>query len=161
MAMLARQGWRMLINPESLCARVLKAWYFPNTSILEAMPARGISYSWRTILKGISLLKESLIWRTGDGTNVNIWSDAWLPREGSRQPVTPIGQCVLMKGSELIDPYTGQWDEVLVRGTFWAMDVDVILSTPIREGFEDFHVRHFETKGIFSVKSAYKVYVQM
>jgi hypothetical protein len=66
-----------------------------------------------------------------------------------------------MKGSELIDPYTGQWDEVLVRGTFWAMDVDVILSTPIREGFEDFHVRHFETKGIFSVKSAYKVYVQM
>jgi hypothetical protein len=46
LAMLARQGWRMLTNPESLCARVLKARYFHNTSILEAIPTGGISYSW-------------------------------------------------------------------------------------------------------------------
>jgi hypothetical protein len=73
MAMLARQGWRMLTNPDSLCARVLKARYFPNTSMLEATASAGISYSWRSILKGISLLKEGLIWRIGDGrTTVNI-----------------------------------------------------------------------------------------
>jgi hypothetical protein len=35
LAMLARQAWRMLTNPESLCAKVLKAKYFPNRSILE------------------------------------------------------------------------------------------------------------------------------
>jgi hypothetical protein len=92
MAMLARQGWRMLTNPDSLCARVLKARYFPNTSMLEATASAGISYSWRSILKGISLLKEGLIWRIGDGrTTVNIWTDAWLSRDGSRQPITPRG----------------------------------------------------------------------
>jgi hypothetical protein len=35
LAMLARQGWRMLTTPDSLCACVLKAKYYPNTSILE------------------------------------------------------------------------------------------------------------------------------
>jgi hypothetical protein len=108
MAMLARQGWRMLMNPDSLCARVLKACYFPTTSILEATPAAGISYTWRSILKGISLLKEGLIWRIGDGESVNIWTDAWLARDGARQPITPRGGNILTKVRDLIDPHTGQ-----------------------------------------------------
>jgi hypothetical protein len=159
LAMLARQAWRMLTNPNSLCARVLKARYFPSTSLLEATVAPGISYSWHSILRGVQLLKEGLIWRIGCGTEVNIWSDPWLNREGSRQPVTPRGQCLLTKVSELIDPYTGQWDEVLVRDTFWEMDVDIILATPIRSDYEDYLAWHFDSKGLFSVKSAYKLYV--
>jgi hypothetical protein len=35
MAMLAKQGWRLVQCPDSLCARILKAKYFPNTSCLE------------------------------------------------------------------------------------------------------------------------------
>jgi hypothetical protein len=161
MAMLAKQGWRMLINPESLCARVLKARYFPNSSVLEAKPSNGISYSWRSILKGINLLKEGLMRRIGDGTTVNIWSDPWLSREGCRTPITPRGQCVLTKVSELIDPITGQWDEELVRDIFWEMDVQIILATPIRDDFEDFPAWYHDSKGIFSVKSAYRVYIQL
>jgi hypothetical protein len=160
MAMLARQGWRMLTDPESLCARVLKARYFPNTSILEATASAGISYSWRSILKGLSLVKEGLIWRVGDGTSIDIWVDPWLSRDGIRQPVTPRRQSLLTKVNELIDPITGQWDEELVRDNFWEMDVEIILSTPIREEFEDYPAWHFDTKGVFSVKSAYRVYVQ-
>jgi hypothetical protein len=68
LAMLARQAWRMLTVPYSLCARVLKALYYPNTSILEAVPKAGISYSWHSILKGIELLKVGVVWRIGDGT---------------------------------------------------------------------------------------------
>jgi hypothetical protein len=81
----------MLINPDSLCARVLKARYFPNSSILEATATSGISYTWRSILKGCDLLKEGLVWRIGDGSRVNIWSDPWIVRDGSRCPVTPRG----------------------------------------------------------------------
>jgi hypothetical protein len=118
MAMLARQAWRMLTNPSSLCARVLKARYFPNVSILEATANNGISYTWRSILKGCKLLKEGLIWRIGNGEEVNIWNDPWLAREGSRCPVTPRGQCVYTKVAELINPITNAWDEMLVRDTF-------------------------------------------
>jgi hypothetical protein len=107
-AMLACQGWRMLTNTESLCARVLKVRYFPNTSILEAVPTGGISYSWRSILKGVALLKEGLVWRIGDGTNINIWTDPWIVRDGARQPITPRRQSILTKVNELIDPGIGR-----------------------------------------------------
>jgi hypothetical protein len=46
MAMLTRQAWRMLTSPESFCAQVHKAKYFPNTSILQAKPLAGMSYTW-------------------------------------------------------------------------------------------------------------------
>ena len=34
-ALLARQAWRLLVYPDSLCARLLKARYFPNGDILD------------------------------------------------------------------------------------------------------------------------------
>jgi hypothetical protein len=68
---------------------------------------------------------------------------------------------VLTKVSELIDPHTGQWDEILVRDNLWEMDARIILSTPLRDDFEDFPAWHHDSKGIFSVKSAYRIYVQI
>jgi hypothetical protein len=161
MAMLARQAWRMLTAPDSLCARVLKAKYFPNTSILKAQPVAGMSYTWRSILKGLELLKEGLVWRVGDGTDIHIWTDPWLPREDAPRPITPKGRCLLSRVSELIDPGTGQWDEQLVRNNFWEMDANTILAIPIRDDFEDFIAWRYDNKGAFSVKSAYKLYVNI
>jgi hypothetical protein len=72
LAMLARQVWRFLTVPDSLCARVLQAKYFPNTSVLKAIPMREMSYTWRSILKGVEVIKKGLVWRIGDGMDVNI-----------------------------------------------------------------------------------------
>ena len=36
LAMLAKQGWRLINDPESLCARVLRAKYYPNGDLLKA-----------------------------------------------------------------------------------------------------------------------------
>lgn len=53
-----------------------------------------------------------------------------------------------------------QCDEELVKDIFWEEDAEVILATPIREYFKDFHAWHYDNKGNFSVKSTYQVYAR-
>jgi hypothetical protein len=67
LAMLARQAWRILKNPTSLCAQVLAAKYFSNQLLLNAEVKNGISYCWRSILKGIQVLKKALFGELGMG----------------------------------------------------------------------------------------------
>ena len=93
--MLAKQGWRLLTKPSSLCARVMKARYYPDSSVLQAGYQAGISYAWRSVLKGLNLLKQGLIKRVGDGTTIKIWQDPWLPRLWSRKPITPRGNKII------------------------------------------------------------------
>jgi len=155
--MLARQGWRLLLNPDSLCAQVLRAKYFPDGDLLSVVEKPGISYSWRSIVRGVQALKDGLIWRVGDGTQINIWTDPWIPHGVTRRPCTPRGQTILNKVSDLIDPMSGDWDRSLVNDVFWEEDAKYILSIPLKSGMEDSLAWHFDSKGEFSVKSAYHV----
>jgi hypothetical protein len=58
LALLARQGWRLLKNPESLSARVLKARYYPDKSLLQATTGSNPSLIWRAIQDGLDVLKQ-------------------------------------------------------------------------------------------------------
>ena len=58
---------------------------------------------------------------------------------------------------ELIDSITRGWDELLIRQTFWLQDVDIILSIPIHVEMEDVIAWHYDTRGMLSIRSAYKV----
>ena len=57
LAMLSKQIWRLITNPDSLCARVLKAKYFPNNSLLQATLKKGASFTWQSIMKGLETFK--------------------------------------------------------------------------------------------------------
>lgn len=161
MAMLARQSWRLIQNPEFLCAVVLKAKYHPDCSILEATEQKGMSYTWRSILRGRDLLKEGIVWRIGDGTQVNAWTDPWLPRGSTRRPIAHQGLAIVSKVHELINPVTESWDEELVKELFTHDDARVILAIPLKSDMEDSISWHFDKKGSFSVKSAYRLGVSL
>uniref|UniRef100_A0A453D5L5 Reverse transcriptase zinc-binding domain-containing protein n=1 Tax=Aegilops tauschii subsp. strangulata TaxID=200361 RepID=A0A453D5L5_AEGTS len=135
--------------------------FFPNTHVLDAVAKDGISYSWRSLLHGLDLFKEGYIWRIGEGTQVRFWSDLWLPRPWSQKVLTPRGASLLEFVSDLISPITGSWDEQLVRDTFWPVDAASILQIPLREGVDDFIAWQFEAKGNHTIKSAYKLHVQL
>jgi hypothetical protein len=77
------------------------------------------------------LLKEGIIWRIGNGENVRIWEDPWLPKGITRKPITPRGASLLTKVNELINLVTGEWDEQLVNDSFWPQDAEEILWIPI------------------------------
>ena len=91
LAMLAKQAWRLWQYPNSLLAQILKAKYYRSSTILEAQPKQGMSYTWRSILRGAELMKKGMVWRVGDGRGLKIWTDPWLPRNHSRRPITPRG----------------------------------------------------------------------
>jgi hypothetical protein len=48
-----------------------------------------------------------------------------------------------------------------VEDTFWTEDAAIILNIPTYENVPDWPVWHFDSKGIFSVRSAYKLVVQL
>jgi hypothetical protein len=118
LAMLARQGCRMLMEPNSLCAQVLRAKYYPDGKLLKSIEKPGISYSWRSTVRGLKAVKDGMIWRVGDGNHVNIWEDPLLPRGTTRRPITPRGSTILTKVSDLIDPYTSTWDKEMITNIF-------------------------------------------
>lgn len=117
----------------------------------------GISYTWRSMIRGLRALEKGIIWRIGDGSQVRIWEDPWIPAGFSRRPRTPRGNIILSRVAELIDPISGTWDVQLVRDLFWEEDVTNILAIPTHTDRDDHVAWHFDSKGVFLVKSAYHV----
>ena len=57
LAMLGKQGWKVIWEPDSLVSRIFKARYFPNNSNFTVTIGHNPSYVWRIILcwnKGVS-----------------------------------------------------------------------------------------------------------
>jgi hypothetical protein len=155
-AMLAKQCWRLLSEPDSLCAQVLRAKYYPDGDLINARLKKGSSFTWQSIMAGLKTFRRGCIWRPGSGSTINIWTDHWVPSSPSRQVITPRGNCVLSRVEELIDPITGRWDEGLISEIFSEADVTRILRIPLPNfGQSDFIAWHLNKTGCFSVKSAY------
>jgi hypothetical protein len=62
---------------------------------------------------------------------------------------------------DLIDQSTGQWDGEVPWAIFVQENVDDILQIPVRQGMEDMVACHFDKKGVFSVKSAYMLGIDL
>jgi hypothetical protein len=156
MAMLAKQVWRLIADPNSLCAKVLCAKYYPDGDILKAGPKSASSFTWQSIVASIPTFKRGYLWRVGNGDKINIWSDPWVPMSHDRRVTTTRGNAIVTKVSDLIDPYSGQWDESLLCDIFNVVDVEQILQIPFNiHGFEDFIAWGFSQNGVYTVRSVY------
>jgi ribonuclease HI len=156
-ALLARQAWRLLAFPDSLCARVLKARYYPQGELMDTVFTGNPSSSWSAISYGLELLKKGLVWRVGNGERIRIWRDSWLPRHSYGKILTPKGNRRFRRVSELLDGQ-GNWKTQLVYATFHPIDAEQILKIkPSRIGQSDVMAWQLERSGVFSVRSAYKL----
>ena len=57
LALLAKQGWQILKNLDSLVYKVFKAKYFAETTFLEAQMGRKTLHIWRSILSAREVIK--------------------------------------------------------------------------------------------------------
>jgi hypothetical protein len=130
-AMLARQAWRILQNPEALSSRILKAVYYPQSEFLEATLGSSPSQVWRAIIEGRDAMRQGLIRRIGTGEGTHAWNQNWLPRDNMLRPIACLKSNPPMMVSDYIDPTSATWRSELLQEWFLPMDIDVIKAIPL------------------------------
>ena len=61
LALLAKQCWRLITCPDSLCAKVLRAKYYPHGNLLLAGQKNGSSFTWQSLVAGLQTFKRGHI----------------------------------------------------------------------------------------------------
>lgn len=78
-ALLAKQVWRYMENPNALWAKVVKGIYFPKKEMREAKKGCHPSWFWSSFLHGRELIEENALWKMGNGNKIRVWEDRWIP----------------------------------------------------------------------------------
>ena len=124
-ALLASQAWRLISRPESLCAQVLKARYYPHGKLEDTIFTGNASSSWQAISHGLELLKKGSIWQVSNGRSIRVCHN-WIPWPFSYKPISRQGLCRIHFVSDLLNN-NGSWNSQLLALYFVPMDVDEIL----------------------------------
>ncbi|ONI05713.1 hypothetical protein PRUPE_5G020600 [Prunus persica] len=103
-AMVAKQAWRLLENPDSLVSRIMKARYFPAGDFLLAKVGNCPSLVWRGIVWGRQVIKQGLVWRVSDGQSIKMFQDQWIPKLFTFKPLLNNGLPQHATISNLITP---------------------------------------------------------
>ncbi|KAL8108560.1 hypothetical protein AgCh_024870 [Apium graveolens] len=154
-ALLGKQGWRLLKYPDKLVSRVFKARYYPEGSFLNAKIGSNPSYIWRSVLESQSILKQGVGCRVGSGRNINIIEDPWLSEVSDPYIHTRNDSIQNQKVSSLLEIDSNSWDEELINDVFDSRDASLILSIPLNNDVEDTWYWRREKLGNYTVKSAY------
>ncbi|XP_074266999.1 uncharacterized protein LOC141590298 [Silene latifolia] len=78
MALIGKQVWRLMTEPDGRWAQTMRASLGHNPS-----------YTWRGILEALDVLKCGWRKRIGDGLSTRVWEDAWLPETQTGRIVSP------------------------------------------------------------------------
>ncbi|XWS54268.1 hypothetical protein CRYUN_Cryun10bG0076200 [Craigia yunnanensis] len=157
-ALLSKQGWRLLQNNNNLMQGVIKARYNPNESFLNSCLRTNRSLVWRGIWEAKSLLLQGFRWRVGNGNSIKIWKDEWLPFNSNLMVQTLIGDGD-EEGlvSDLIDPNSHKWRLESLYKTFNNDEASQISMLQIgRVRGQDMIVWNPDNKGEYTVKSGYQ-----
>lgn len=157
-AMLGKQGWRFISNPESLVTKVYKARYWADSDFLNSSLGSNPSFVWRSIFEAKSLVAEGCRWRLGSGESINITGQPWL-QENCNPYVSTVSPVLRdKKVASLLCMDSKEWDIEVVRDVFNERDQECILKIPLSaDSSEDVMFWNLEDSGNYSVKSAYRL----
>ncbi|GAU22925.1 hypothetical protein TSUD_326970, partial [Trifolium subterraneum] len=158
-AMVAKQAWNIVQNPNSLVAKLIKARYFPHSSLFEAPLGYNPSFIWRSMWQARQILCLGCRWRIGSGDTIRVMHDPWLRGSANRWVPSPqpAGVYQLFVRDLLHENYKA-WNVAKVRNLFSKDVAEKILETPLVSSVrEDKVVWDEERNGCYSVKSGYKL----
>ena len=154
-ALLGRQAWRIMQGDNTLLGKVMRAKYYHRSTFLDAPLGYSPSYSWKGLWSAKALIKEGMIWRVGDGVDIDIWSDPWIAdEEGRFIQSTRVDE--VRRVNDLIRTNTHEWNVELITRLFNSRDTKCILSLPLSvRKPKDGITWAFTKDGVYSVKTAY------
>lgn len=126
-ALLAKQAWRIIQEPQSIWSSTLKGVYFPNSDLWAAKTQRGCSWVWKSMLQGRELLKKGGRWAIGLGEGIFLTEDNWLVN-GQREGLNQNSNITMV--SEIIDE-SHNWDMLALRSHLSPSSAISALQTPI------------------------------
>lgn len=149
----------MINSPDSVVARVFKARYFPNSNFLNVVDMPGMSFMWRSILAGRNILSKGIRYQIGDGCNVSLWNDPWLPLPYSFKPFSyPAAGTECWTVGDIIDQENCTWIPEAVNELFTDEEANIILKIPLSTRRTNDRIAwHYNSQGIFNVKSGYHI----
>jgi hypothetical protein len=158
MAMVAKQGWRLLQNPDALVSRVLKARYFPKTSFINSKLGNNPSYAWKSLWMCREVLGKGCRWVVGDGRSVRVMADPWVRGGESWWVSSPQKEEVYdMTVNQLLVEGEKRWDVQKVKYLFNDEMVEKILSMNICQDVrEDKLIWEGEKNGLYTVRAGYR-----
>ncbi|XP_028097038.1 uncharacterized protein LOC114296911 [Camellia sinensis] len=159
LALLAKQGWRLVSGPPSLFQRVFKAKYFHNTSFWVAKDFASASWALKSILACHKVLERGWRWQVGNGRNIRIWDDPWLPSQSTFRVLVPRpADAHITLVCDLIDSVSMTWNQPLLLHSFSENMARMIMAIPLSyTGVEDKRIWYFPSTGNFTVRSAYDI----
>ncbi|KAL4600037.1 hypothetical protein ACB092_11G169100 [Castanea dentata] len=136
--MLAKQGWRLMQDQESLLFKCLKARYFPRCHFLEATNSPTSSFTWKSTLAAKPIIQRGSCWRIGNEASIRVLRDAWIPNHPTNK------------------------DRELIMQNFNRVDAEAILHVPLsRRYFPDSLFWTPSKSREYSVRSRYQVARQL
>ncbi|XP_075507435.1 putative mitochondrial protein AtMg00310 [Primulina tabacum] len=132
LAMLGKQGWKLLSEPNAKICCIYKAKYYPRGDFLNANIGHNPSFAWRSILASQVVLKKGYRWRIGYGGHINIWKDPWL-RDSSNFFVEKamIPELHDWRVQDLMVMGSQEWDHEIIESIFEFRDTNEITEIPL------------------------------
>lgn len=152
-ALLSKQAWRWIQDPNSYWAQTLKGIYFPNSDFWLASNWRNSSWVWKSLIHGRSLLIDEGRWVIGTGQGIDVEKDNWLA-SGAKATLHP--SALITSVRDLIGP-NRDWDITKPRDSLTPHTAIEALKIPIsRTSPTNYLIWPHSKDGVYSVKSGYR-----
>lgn len=114
LAMLGKQLWGLMRDPNTLSARILHSNYFPRGDILNVGFDFKPSYLWRRLLSARDLVEKGRAWIVGNGKSISISNERRIGMDRLSTPGSAISEEWMDKKVEsIIEVDTGLWNQLL------------------------------------------------
>ncbi|CAJ2660552.1 unnamed protein product [Trifolium pratense] len=162
LAMLGKQGWRVMSNPNILISKIYKARYFPHCDFFDSKVGHNPSFVWRSICNSKFILKAGSRWRIGSGKDIPLLNENWLyDASAVSLQQTNVLLDARLTVADIIIHDEKCWNMPLITSIFEPNCVTKILDTPLYKSVvDDMRIWRVEKNGMYSVRSAYRLCVQ-